>query len=217
VKTKIYLLVFFLLGANLFAQQTEEREITGGMGISFESAPSVIDYLNYNFAQSDQLSYAFNSAIEGWVEYAFRYSDNIKLGAEYCYNYFAYSNVNTIGFIYEFDKTVHAITALGYYVKEGDGYEFKLGGGIGFRYATVVEKIYQTEDYSATGFGMLARAQGLTSLGGNFYANLGIDARYDLIGVASNSDGNLINDATGLEVDLSSLAFSIRIGVSYLF
>ncbi len=217
MKTKIYFTIMFFVAANLFAQSNEQYELTGGMGIAFESAPSVIDYLNYNFAQSDQLSYAFNSAVEGFAEFDFRYSENIKLGVEYCYNYFSYSNVNTIGFVYEFDKTIHGLTALGYYIKEGPGYEFKLGGGLGFRYGIVEEKIYQSETYTATGFGMLARAQALTSLGGNVYANIGLDARYDIIGVLNNSDGNLYNDATGLEVDLSSLAFSVRIGVTYMF
>jgi len=68
---------------NLFAQRNLENEVTGGMGLSFEYAPSVIDYLNFNFAQSKQLSNSFNSAIEGWAEYDYRYSESIKFGCEY--------------------------------------------------------------------------------------------------------------------------------------
>ncbi len=215
--SKLFLVFFLIAFGSLYPQRPGNYELTGGMGIAFENAPSVIDYLNFNFAQGDQLSYSFNSAIEGWAEYDFRYSESVKLGAEYCYNYFAYSNVNSIGFVYEFGKTVHSVSALAYYVREGYGYEFKFGGGFGFRYATVQEKVYQTENFTATGFGMILRAQALTALGKNVYANLGVDARYDLIGAAHNSKRDLINDATGLEVNLSSLAFVVRIGVTYAF
>ncbi len=216
MKIKI-LLIVMLFSSALFAQQSEKYELTGGMGLAFEHTPAVVDYLNFNFAQSNQLSTAFNSSIEGWLEWNFRYNEKVKLGVEYYYNYFSYSNVNTIGFVYEFGKTIHALNVLAYYVITGRGYEFKLGGGLGPRYGLVKEKIYQTENYDATGFGLTLRGQALTALGGNFYANIGADARYDLIGVASNANKKLINDATGLEVNLSSLAFTVRIGVSYFF
>ncbi len=217
MKTKLILLVILCVTSIARPQRNRQRELTGGMGIAFEHTPSVIEYLNYNFAQSNQLSNAFNSSIEGWLEYAFRYGENLKVGIEYSYNYFAYTNVNNIGFVYEFDKTVHSLTPLLYYVYDGNGFEFKLGGGIGYRYALVQEKIYQISTYTAKGFGLLLRAQGLTSLGYGFYANIGADLRYDYIGTASNSGGKLINDATELEVNLQNFIVGVRIGVSYLF
>jgi hypothetical protein len=101
---------------------------------------------------------------------------------------------------------------LGYYTIQGAGYKFKFGGGAGYRVISIDEKLpLETKNYTATGFGLLLKAQAHTLLGGNFYALIEGDARYDIIGEAENG-----NQVMGDGTDFNTLAFGLKLGVSYL-
>ena len=72
-------------------------------------------------------------------------------------------------------------------------------------------------NYSNTGFGFILRAEGNTLLGGNFYANIGADLKYDINGSPKSGSSNLYNNISRENVNLNSLAVGLRLGVSYIF
>jgi hypothetical protein len=56
-------------------------------------------------------------------------------------------------------------------------------------------------------------------LGGNIYANIGTDIRYDRYGdlKKNGSDITLVNNATKEKVDLNSFSVDVRLGITFLF
>ena len=139
----------------------------------------------------------------------FPVNDNWDLGVEYAVNIFSYNTPIFGTGIYEISYNQHMPSALIYYVVKGEGYKIKLGGGAGYRYISLSEKIIETVSYSSSGFGMLLRAQGLTLLSGNLYAYIGGDMRLDF-------PAEIVREQTD-NIKLNSLAFGVKLGVSYLF
>ncbi len=200
---KLLILLIFPVITN-FAQP----DFSAGMGISFVTAPDLRDYINYNFGQGNQLA-TFNSVVEFFGEVDFPVNDNWDLGVEYAVNIFSYNTPIFGTGIYEISYNQHMPSALIYYVVKGEGYKIKLGGGAGYRYVALDEKIIETVSYSSSGFGMLLRAQGLTLLSGNLYAYIGGDMRLDF-------PAEIVREQTD-NIKLNSLAFGVKLGVSYLF
>lgn len=193
-------------------------DITGGMGIAFVNNSSLKDYINSSFPSEKELG-TFNSSFDLSLEADYTISENFEMGIEYVYNIFSYTTSTFGGLgVYDISYKHHKPSVLAYYVLPGAGYKFKLGGGIGYRMVDLDEKIFQPVNYTASGFGFLLRAQGLTTLGGNFYANLGGTFRYDLPGELSAS--NSIDSGYSMEnfgVNINSIVFSVNIGVTYSF
>ncbi len=200
---KIILLLFIPLMIN-----SAQPDLSAGMGISFVTAPDFRDYINYNFGQGNELS-TFNSVVEFFAEAAFPVSPDLDLGVEYALNIFSYNTPLFGTGIYEISYNQHMPSALLYYVIKGEGYKLKFGGGGGFRYISLNEKIIKSASYSATGFGLLLRAQGLTLLSKNLFAYIGGDVRLDF-------PSEIERDNTD-NIKLNSLAFGVKLGVSYLF
>src|SRR5690606_17755972 len=120
---KIFLLSV-LLSVNLFPQSF----VCGGMGIQFQSSPSLTDYLNQNFASpADQLS-TFTSSIIFSAEGGTRISANTELALELAYLFNSYTYNYDLG---QYDLTYGVImpSLIYYYVIDGAGYNFKFGGG----------------------------------------------------------------------------------------
>lgn len=194
-------------------------DIVGGMGISFVASPSLNDYLNYNFPSSDELG-TFNTTAEFYGEIDYTVSPKFQIGFEYVYAIYGYST-----FVYEtnykLDYNHYKPSILGYYVVNGEGYKFKFGGGFGLRTVDLTESIGTTDEgaqkFSANGFGILGRVQGHTTLGGNFYANIGSTIRYDAPGVPENGDNKLHDTLTNEDVNINSFSVSVNIGFSYFF
>ncbi len=208
-------LVFFfmLLSLSAFAQ----NELRGSMGVNFVSCGSARDYINQNFASHDEQVAAFHAAIDFSAEYGRLISDNFQLGIEYAYSINSFSINNTYG-QYEFSYYVQSPTLTGYYVMEGEGYKLKFGGGAGPRFISVDEKIppvSNTNNYTSTGFGILARADGATSLGGDFYAYIGGELRCDFNGEPKSGNNYVVN--YNKKVNLNSFSAGLKLGITYLF
>jgi hypothetical protein len=197
---------------------TAQVDVTAGMGIAFVNNSSLSDYINANFPSDKDLG-TFNSSFDLSLEADYTISENFEMGIEYVYNIFAYTTTIFGGAgVYDLSYKHHKPSLLAYYIIPGSGYKFKFGGGVGFRYVDFDEKIIQQVNYSTSGIGFLLRAQGLTTLGGNFYANLGGTFRYDLPGEPATSNGNEIKDQfDGGSVNINSIVFSVNIGVTYSF
>jgi hypothetical protein len=195
-------------------------EVSGGMGISFLNSPSFRDYLNVSYIPSGEQLSSFNSAVEFFGEVDYSISQDFQLGIEYAYQIYSFSiNSSKAGF-YEVSYQHHKPTLVAYYVIPGEGYKFKFGGGIGFRYLTLDEQVSnspQPVNYTTSGLGFLLKIQGHTKLSGNLYANIGADMRYDMPGEPESSGKKIFDNSINENVNLNSLSFGVKLGVSYFF
>lgn len=201
-----YLVLLFLLLTGFLYPQIDVR---AGMGIYFISTPSLRDYLNQNYRSGEEYP-TFNSAISFSGESDYFFSPSFAAGLEINYILNSFTFMSEIG---KRELTYNFImpTAAAYYVISGSGYNFKLGGGAGVRFTNVDESTsFASRSYSTTGIGFLIKADGNTLLGGNLYANVGTDLRYDMNGKYNVTD-------TGQEIKLDALSFGIRLGVTYVF
>ena len=70
-------------------------------------------------------------------------------------------------------------------------------------------------NYSSVGFGTILRIEGNTLLGGNIYANIGADIRYDVNGEPENAQGkNLVNIIQNENVNFNTLSIGVRRGIT---
>lgn len=210
---KFLLAALFIFSSILYSQ----TELTAGMGINFVSQASLKDYINRNFGNvaGDKLN-TFFSSVEFNGEGTYSISDNFDLGLEYAQSIFSYNT--SLGYtVYDLSYTMHKPSLVAYYVIPGKGYEFKFGGGIGLRFLSLTEKIAKEVDFSSVGWGVLGRIEGHTSLTNNLYAVITGDIRVDLPGDAKDSNDKNFVDGSGEIIGLNSIAFGVKLGISYHF
>ena len=213
MKKLTFLFTLLFLSTASFAQ----GQLRASMGVDYTSTPSFYDYINQNFAPSNNQLGSFNASIifsgEGDIDVSKSYQVGIELG----YKLYSYNTQNTIG---QYDISYHNImpTLVNYYVINGDSYQFKIGGGAGLRLLSVDESIPgtgSTQTYKSTGFGLLLRGAGNTKLSGNFYINIGADVRYDFNGEPKNNGNPLVNHVSRGNVNFNSLSFGLSLGLTY--
>ncbi|MFO7448212.1 MAG: hypothetical protein R6W90_17775 [Ignavibacteriaceae bacterium] len=208
MKKFIPVLIVLFLSSSMPAQVS----IRGGMGIQFQSMPSFRDHLN---RFSDETAGEFSSAVTFSVEGGYMVTEKTELALEVAYLFNSY-NFNYSQF--EVSYGIIMPSVIYSYVLRGMGYSFKFGGGAGIRLVNFRQKVSsEPDDYTSTGFGFLLRFDGNTSIGGNFYANIGADLRYDFNGEPENSSGPVYNPIFSENVNLNSFSAGIRIGISYQF
>lgn len=204
-------LIFLIPLINLNAQW----DFSLSMGLDFKAASSYRDYIN-SAPGNDNLSTFTNSVnFAGEVDYML--SPNLEIGIEHSLAIDSYNRNTELGGVYEISYTHQRPTALCYYVIAGKGYKFKFGGGIGLRFVSLTERIIAEADYTASGFGILLKAEGNTLLSDNFYALIGVDLRYDLPGELKSANGSyIVNQYTNEKMNLNSLSIGIKLGIAYL-
>ncbi len=207
---KIVLLLFVLSFSQVFAQ----IKFSGGMGVNYAANSSIKDYINSNFNFGNSELKTFSAQIEFYGEGVYALSKHYEVGVDYGMSIYSFSNV--LSFNYNLSYTVHKPSIVAYYVIPGKGYEFRLGGGVGLRFVSLEEKIFTTINYSGTGFGFLARAEGHTSLGGNLYAMIAGDIRYDIVSDVKNGNVSLSGNQ-GTKVNINTFSIGIKLGLSYFF
>jgi hypothetical protein len=206
----------FVIVISVFSFAQTPNEVRGSMGIDFVSIPSLKEYI-------DQLPYEqlsdFNSAVNFSGSYGRMLSESFQLQAELGYLLYSFTSSADNG---QYDLTYSLVmpSILGYYVLNGTGYNFKFGGGAGVRLLSVDESLPGTgssENYSATGYGFILRAEGNTAIAENVYAHIAADVRYDVNGEPKNDGEYLENNVYNENVNFNSLSFGIRLGISYQF
>lgn len=208
-----------LLVISITSFSYSQYDIRGGMGISFGTSPSLIDYLNQNFAPSNQQLGVFNSAIIFSAEGGYMLNNHYEIGIDLGYLINSYNFSYELG-NYRLSYDIFMPTAVNYYVIKGPGYDFKFGGGIGPRFVSANQQLPGTTtgvNFSSIGFGILGRADGNTTIGGDFYANIGVDLRYDFNGEPKNGSTYIYNSAYHNNVNFNTLSVGLRLGVSYIF
>jgi len=207
-----------LLILNCFSVMKAQGELKAVMGINFMSIPSMQDYLNQNFAPPDDQLGSFISSIIFAGEGGLFLSENFEMTVEVGYQIYSYTASSIFG---QYDLTYNNLmpSILGYYVLGGNGYNFKFGGGIGIRFPVVDESLPATGStisYTSTGYGIIARVEGNTLLGGNVYANISADIRYDVNGEPENNGVSLYNNIQKENVNFNTFSIGVSLGISYV-
>jgi len=210
-------ILFMFLIVPGFNSLNAQWDLNASMGMDFKSVPSLRDYINSGFSNPGNQFASFKSAINFSGEAGYKLKSNFQVGFEYSYQIDSYNTPLGSGGVYELSYAIHRPTVMAYYVIPGSGYQFKFGGGVGYRYALLNERIATNINYSFSGFGLLLRALGNTMLGKNFYALVGFDLRYDVISQNSNSNGKIVNFTNGENVNLNSVSVGVLLGITFTF
>lgn len=188
-----------------------------GMGLDFFNSQSVVDYINQSkFSGEGELS-SFSTAVNFSGELGVKVDNNIQLSGDVAYQIYSYNSNVTLG-RYDIAFNNFMPSVLTYYMIEGNGYNFKFGGGAGLRFVNVEQTLpasVSSDKYSSTGFGLLLRAQGNTLLSDKIYANISLDIRYDINGVPENNGRKLYNNVLKEDVNFNQFAFGIKLGLYY--
>jgi len=213
--------LFFIVVLMIVSLTTTEAQysLRAGMGIDFANTPSLNNYINQTFPVGSDPVNDFNTAINFSGEFGYSLKSTFQIGLELSYLLSSYTYVSEIG-KYELVYDIVSPSILGYYVLGGSGYSFKFGGGFGLRFVNVDLSFPGTTvitNYTCTGYGFILRSEGNTLLGGNFYANIGADLKYDINGSPKSGDSNLYNSISNENVNLNSLAVAVRLGISFIF
>lgn len=211
-----FLFIFIIVG---FITSQAQYSIRASMGIEYANTPSLNDYINQNFPVGGNPLNDFNTAINFSGELGYTFTNTLQVGLELGYLLNSYNYSNELG-KFELDYYIFSPSLLGYYVLNGSGYNFKFGGGAGIRHVTVdltFPGTNFTNTFKSIGFGFILRAEGNTLLGGNFFANIGGDLKYDLIPSPQLGSIKLYNNISREEVNLNSVSLGIRLGISYIF
>jgi hypothetical protein len=188
------------------------------MGINVSSTADLRDYINENFAFGGNQMADFNSMIEFAGEVGYKPGKNLQFALEGAYAFNSYTNI-TLNGKYELNYKFISPTVMLYHVIEGNGYNFKFGGGVGPRFISVNEIkpfVVTGTDYSSTGFGIVAKASGSTALSKSVFAYISADARYDAGGKPTNKDGAGLRHR-GSDLSITSLSVGIKLGISVNF
>jgi hypothetical protein len=201
---KFFFLSVIFLGV-LYPQTLDMR---GSMGINLVTTPSLRDYINQIYRTGPEIG-TFNTAINFSAEPNYYFNKSAAAGIEVAYV------LNSFNFLSDFGRreltTMFIMPTLTvYYVLSGAGYNFKFGGGAGYRLSVIEEKFsLYTQTHNVSGFGFLLKTDGNTLLSGDLYANIGADIRYDI-------NGNFTAGRnTNIEVDLASFSVGLRLGLTY--
>lgn len=196
-----------------------QGELKAVMGINFMSIPSMEDYINQNFAPpNDQLG-SFVSSVIFAGEGGLFINETFEMTVEIAYQIYSYTTTGLVG---QYDLQYNNImpSILAYYVLGGHGYNLKFGSGLGLRFPNVDESLPATGStitYTAIGYGVIARAEGNTLLGGDVFANIGAEIRYDVNGEPENNGKTLSNIVQGENVNFNTFSLGVRLGISYRF
>ncbi len=212
----------FLFVTLLFISNTialAQTELKGVMGIYFLSVPSMQDYINQSgLASSNNQLESFVSSVVFAGEGGLFLSKSFEITLEAAYQIYSFTDVKPDGKDeLNFNNLMPSL--IGYYVFSGDGYNFKFGVGMGVRFVSVDEtrniSVAKT-NYSSVGFGTIFRIEGNTLLGGNVYANIGAEMRYDVNGEPENNGEPLYNISQNENVNFNTLSIGVRLGITYI-
>lgn len=210
---RIYPLIIFLFVANNLSAQWQ---LSFSMGLDFKSSTAFRDYINTSFAFESNRIPSFKSAISFSGEADYKLSETFALGLEENLQIDSYNATYSTGGVYEVSYTMNRPSLLAYYIVSGESYQLKFGGGVGPRFVSLSEKINTSSDYSASGYGLVLKAEGNTQLSKNFYALIGTNLRYDVSGDISNNQNTIVNRSTGEKLNLNSISFGIYLGVTFI-
>lgn len=182
------------VAAQSSAKEAEKRflDFTVGLGIDLHTASSIADYIN-SVAQPipDQKVNQSVTAVEFYATPELQVSQEWSTGIEYSLLIKSYSIDARSGYSRsEMSYQVHMPTLLLHYLVFGEGYRIKLGGGLGYHFATFDQSfptIGSGETFRTQGVSVKLDAAGNTKFDETFYGSIGVDLRWDFLGTLERS------------------------------
>jgi len=211
-----YLKLFCML-LLVYSTSYSQIRIRASMGVDYVSTPSLYDYINQNYSASSNDLGSFKAAVNFSGEIDYAVTENYEVGIDFAYRLYSYTT--SFG-LQKYEMAYYNLMPdiVNYYVINGDGYQFKFGGGVGLRFLSVDETlptINTADSYSSSGFGFLIRGTGNTRIGTDLYANINFDARYDINGEPEYNGKKITNNVTKTPVNFNSLSIGLSLGLTY--
>jgi len=168
------------------------------------------DYLNINYMGTAQLN-SFQSSVEFGFEAGYRVMPT-QYGIEAAIELNSFSGIGG----YDLSYTIYKPSLMYYRVYEGEGYQFKIGGGAGPRFLSATERISYETIYRSTGWGVVGRADASTKLSDISFAYVGVELRYENLPVPSNASGNIGQSSAYGSPKFSAFSAGIKLGVLFI-
>lgn len=195
--------------------------ISAGMGVSANSAPSIVDYVNA-VAQPpfDQRADEFSASTEFFVVPEYQISDEWSIAVDYSYHLKSYGFDSQSGAgRMEFTHSVHMPMVVVHYLIPGQGYWLKVGGGVGYHVGSFTESflgVGQETTLRATGFGTKLEAVGNTVFDDHFYGSIGLDLRW-VFGSTFKTPSGQTKSYLNFTPQMSFFSVGLKFGVMVLF
>ena len=195
--------------------------VSAGLGINAHNAVAITDYINaITQPTPDQRIDDFGSAVEFYVMPELQIAEEWSVGLEYALLLKSHSLISQAGGgNTEIGYSIHMPTAIVHYLIAGEGYWLKLGGGIGFHYGLLQQRLFggtQQTDFTASGAGVKIEAVGNTRFDDSFYASIGVDVRWGFGGSFNNPDQGEAQFAT-TTARMEFFNVGLKLGVAFLF
>lgn len=212
------------LSANgLLAQPNAGRPliaISAGLGVSANSSPSIVDYINA-IAQPpvEQRVDEFSASTEFFVAPEMQVSDEWSVALDYAYYLKSYSFDSRSGMgRLEFTHQVHMPVVVMHYLIPGKGFWLKAGGGAGYHVGSFTESFLGYGQQSTTrahGVGIKIEAIGNTAFDESFYGSIGVDLRWVFGGSFKTASGQT-KSYLQYTPHMSFFSVGLKLGVMFL-
>lgn len=188
--------------------------VSGGMGISALSSPSVVDYAN---AASQASSRDKVSDFFSVTEFAFtpevRVAEQWSVGADYMFRIKSLA-AGGAGGQSQFEISSHHLGFVAHYLIEGESYLVRLGGGGAVVLGSFSQALFGSpvfSDFSARGGSVKVEVVGDTKFDDHLYGTIGADMRW--VFGQTYHDGNREVRAGTIKAGLSSFALGLKLGI----
>jgi hypothetical protein len=189
------------------------------MGVSYVSAPDVVDLVNANGGHTERVS-EFKAGAEFFGVLTIPVSQDWSLKVEYAYLIFSFNQTFPSLGATEFTVVVHMPTVFGQYTLIDEGtYNVKAGAGMGYHFGSLTEKFSNLDDqYTGRGLGAALDLEANTAFGESFYGYLGGILRWDFVGRLTNEAGRSAKLVSmGSDPTLEFFSVGARLGFTYYF
>lgn len=213
----IGLVIVCAMSARVTAQ-TSRIGVSAGMGVTYRSPNDIINLVNSTSGALERIP-QFHAGAEFFGVASFPLSDDWIVKLDYGYEITSY-NIATVFETAQYTVTLHCPTLiLQRSLAERGVFNVRAGAGAGYHFGSLSEKyLYVDNMYRASGPGFIAEVEGNTALGDHLFAHLGVNARWEIVGALTDSNGRHPGQATGGgEPSLNSVGVGARLGFTYYF
>ncbi len=195
----------------------------GGLGVNYYKANSITNFLNSNGIGSVRPG-GCTSAVQFFLGAGYAVTSDWEVGAELDYMINSYTGNSGLG---------SQQVSLSYLIPSltvrrlirGEGYSLRFGGAFGYHFGSLsVSSPYsnQTQDYTATGFGMKLDGSLDTKLDEKLYARVGVHVVAELIGQPKAADGSGLTytdyySGGQTAVNMEFVGAGVSLGLVYYF
>jgi hypothetical protein len=219
----VLLLVWCFAMQESVARQNARKPLIGisaGLGVSANSSPSIVDYVNA-VAQPpvEQRADEFSASTEFFIVPEYQISDEWSIALDYSYFLKSYSfESRSLMSRLEFTHTVHMPLIVVHYLIPGIGFWLKAGGGIGYHVGSFTESFagYGLQTTSrAKGLGLKIEAIGNTAFDESFYGSIGVDLRW-VFGSAFKTASGQTKSYLQFSPQMSFFSVGLKFGIMVL-